>query len=106
MPSKQGISMMYRRHAAQHSARAADNLVAQNDKASGHGTLEGFFAALMKLGVFAQAERENRRYNRAQKRWKYHASYAAAGLNGARAVARRRRQIANGSLRSENGLCA
>jgi hypothetical protein len=32
--------------------------------------------------------------------------YAAAGLNGKRAVARRQRQIAAGSLRLDNGLVA
>ena len=97
--------MMYRRHMAQHSARAAEHLVAQNDKQSGHGTLEGFFAALMKLGLFAQAERENRKFNRVDKRQKRNSMYSASGLNGERAMARRRRQIANGSLRVENGLC-
>jgi hypothetical protein len=32
--------------------------------------------------------------------------FAAAGLNGKRAVARRQRQVATGSLRGENGLVA
>ena len=98
--------MMYRRHAALHSAWQADNLVAQNDKASGHGTLEAFFATLMKLGIFAQAERENRKFNSADKRRHKNSMYSASGLNGERAMARRRQQIAAGSLRAENGLVA
>ncbi len=94
--------MMYRRHAAQHSAKTFDSIASAAQ--STVGTIAGFFETLIKLGVFAQAERENRRIDRVQKRHRYHTGYAADGLNGKRAMARRVRQIAAGSLRAENGL--
>lgn len=89
--------MMYRRHAAQHSGKATSNIAAVANAAA--GMTAAFFAALQKLGVFEQAERENRRYNRVAKRDRKSGEYYAAGLNGKRAVARRQRQIAAGSLR-------
>lgn len=94
--------MMYRRHTAQHSAKMFDNIASAAQVMV--GTVAGFFETLIKLGVFAQAERENRRINRVNKRNNRHTTYFANGLNGARAMARRRRQIAAGSLRVENGL--
>lgn len=56
-------------------------------------------------GLFDEAIKENRRRDRITTRWRRHNSYAAVGLNGPRAVARRVRQIAVGQLRRENGLC-
>lgn len=96
--------MMYRRHAAQHSAKNFDNVAAKAEP--NVGMTAAFFSMLQKLGIFAQAERENRRYNRVAKRERHSSSYSTFGLNGERAMARRRRQIANGSLRRENGLVA
>lgn len=51
----------------------------------------------------AQA-RMQRRYDRFMKRETKAQAYATVGLNGSRAVLRRQRQIAAGSLRAENGL--
>jgi hypothetical protein len=96
--------MMYRRHAAQHSAKSYDNIATKAETET--GSLSQFFATLLKLGVFAQAERENRQHNRAAKRQKRNSMYSASGLNGERAMARRRRQIASGFLREANGLVA
>lgn len=89
--------MMYRRHAAQHSGKTFDNIAAKAFPAM--GTLAAFFATLQRMGIFAQAERENRRYNRVAKRHAKSGAYYANGLNGPRAVARRRRQIERGQLR-------
>ncbi len=94
--------MMYRRHAAQHSAKTFDNIASIAQVVV--GMVAGFFETLVKMGVFAQAERENRRRTRYAKRWTKHHNYMGHGLNGTRAMARRRRQIAAGSLRAENGL--
>lgn len=90
------ITMMYRRHAAQHSAKNFDNIASKAEPAA--GITAAFFAALHKLGVFAQAEQENRRFNRLAKRRTKSSAYYANGLNGPRAVARRRRQIERGQL--------
>ena len=49
--------------------------------------------------IQAFMRRMQRRMDRYNKREAKHAAYAMAGLNGDRAVARRRRQIAAGSLR-------
>jgi len=87
-----------------HSARTFDNIAATAEP--NVGMTGEFFAMLMKLGVFASAERANRRYNRATKRHNRNSMYSASGLNGERAMERRRRQIAAGSLRAENGLVA
>lgn len=95
---------MYRRHAAQHSAKHFDNIASAAEP--NVGITAAFFAMLQKLGVFEQAERENRKYNRIAKRARRSSTYFAAGLNGDRAIARRQRQISNGSLRRENGLAA
>lgn len=89
--------MMYRRHAAQHSGKIADNIAAKAEP--NVGITASFFAMLQKLGIFAQAERENRRYTRVAKRHSKHQNYYSAGLNGPRAVARRKRQIEAGQLR-------
>lgn len=94
--------MMYRRHAAQHSAKSFENI--STEAKAETGSLAGFFSTLLKMGVFAQAERENRRHDRSRKRQNKHHNYMGFGLNGPRAKARRRRQIAAGSLRCENGL--
>lgn len=96
------MPVMYRRHAAQHSVRAFNNIASAAQ--STVGTLAGFFETLVKLGVFAQAERENRRFNRVAKRQHRNSVYSESGLNGARAMARRARQIAAGSLTTANGL--
>lgn len=97
--------MMYRRHAALHSTKIFDNIAAVAGAAAS-GVAGAAIAMLHKLGIIEQAERENRRYNRVAKRSRCNSAYSASGLNGARAVARRQRQIANGSLRRENGLVA
>lgn len=89
--------MMYRRHAAQHSGKLAENIATKAEP--NVGMTAAFFAMLQKLGVFAQAERENRRFNRARKRDAKSTAYYSAGLNGPRAVARRKRQIERGQLR-------
>lgn len=65
---------------------------------------EALLGALIKMGIYEQAMRENRRHNRTAKRYGHSARNAKAGLNGIRAVARRQRQIAAGSLRVANGL--
>lgn len=88
--------MMYRRHAAQHSAKNFENIAAKAEPTA--GITAAFFSALMKLGIFAQAERENRSFNRAAKRRVKSGAYYANGLNGPRAVARRLRQIQRGQL--------
>ena len=88
--------MMYRRHAAQHSAKSFDNIAAKAEP--NVGITAAFFSMLQKLGVFAQAERENRRFTRVAKRRAKSSAYYANGLNGPRAVARRRRQIERGQL--------
>jgi hypothetical protein len=67
---------------------------------------EALMGALVKMGIYEQAMRENRRRTRTAKREGHSARNAIAGLNGKRAVARRQRQIAAGSLRVENGLVA
>lgn len=67
------------------------------------GSLAQFFAVVSKA-LLDQAWRDNRRYDRVQKRERHHCSYSSRGLNGPRAVARRRRQIEAGSIRAENGL--
>lgn len=67
---------------------------------------EALLGALIKNGIYEQAKRENRRRDRVARRYSHSARNAAASLNGKRAVARRLRQIAAGSLRVENGLVA
>lgn len=77
-----------------------DNSASEN---ASKGPLSQFFA-MVSRALMDQAWRENRRYDRIAKCQKKHSSYMESGLNGERAIARRRRQIANGSLRHENGL--
>lgn len=95
---------MYRPSPAARTARA----FMQQAVSAGTNALaiagEAMLGALIKLGIYEQAMRENRRINRSQKRANRHSTYFAAGLNGKRAVARRQRQIAAGSLRVANGL--
>lgn len=65
------------------------------------------FAQILKaVGLYEAAWRENRRHDRRQKRWDKHNSWRRSGMacNGERERSRRRRQIAAGSLRVENGL--
>jgi hypothetical protein len=52
----------------------------------------------------AAQRRMMRKRDRAAKRHAIHERFALAGLNGTRAVARRLRQIAAGSLTAANGL--
>lgn len=59
---------------------------------------------LGKIGIYEAAERENRRRARQVKRWQKHTTYHASGLNGARAMARRKAQIERGALTAANGL--
>jgi hypothetical protein len=94
--------MMFRRHAAQFSAKSFENIATAAQTTV--GAVSGFFETLIKMGVFAQAERENRRRTRQFKRYNKHHNYRGHGLNGARAMARRRCQIAAGSLTASNGL--
>lgn len=94
--------MMYRRHAAQQPRpdRSAAIMAASfMDVARG-----AVLGMLMQLGIYDAAHRENRRRERHAKRWLKHDTYRAAGLNGARATARRRRQIIAGQLTVANGL--
>lgn len=67
---------------------------------------EALMGALVKMGIYEQAMRENRCRTRTAKREGHSARNAIAGLNGKRAVVRRQRQIAAGSLREANGLVA
>jgi hypothetical protein len=67
---------------------------------------DAVFGKLIAAGIYDQAMRENRQFNRVQKRGNKHHNYMGYGLNGPRAMERRRRQIAAGSLRVENGLVA
>ncbi len=83
--------MMYRPHAAQHprpDATVAKSFVTM----AAHKVLD-YLAA---MGVYEVAQRENRRWNRTEKRKRQTSTYFAAGLNGARAVARRARQRVTG----------
>lgn len=94
--------MMHRPSASARSARKG-----QNDGALMRAVLAGHmgFDALPSLlagqikDIMARRERQQ---NRAVKRWRKSTSHG--GLNGPRAVLRRQRQIAAGSLRVENGL--
>lgn len=54
--------------------------------------------------VYKQAQRENRQRDRGIERAIRHKFYRWEGLNGPRALARRRRQIVNGQLTFANGL--
>lgn len=65
---------------------------------------EALLGALIKVGIYEQAMRENRRRTRVSRRYNRSTAYANVGLNGPRAVARRLRQIAAGSLTAANGL--
>lgn len=96
--------MMYRVSAALRSAKSFKNIAMAAAKNIAETTGEAATALFVQLGIMAQAERENRRRNRYVKRWSRHVSYNNCGLNGARAVSRRRRQIASGQLRAANGL--
>lgn len=98
--------MMYRPNPAAAAARRFSNIM----KAAGTGALafaaDALLGALVSAGIYEQAMRDNRQHDRHNRRAGYSARNAAAGLNGKRAVARRQRQIAAGSLRVENGLAA
>jgi hypothetical protein len=93
--------MMYRRNSAQ-TPRPAEHSIAAP------GMWDAVKAAvaawLANTPLYDAAWRENRRRDRAEKRAKRHGVYFSAGLNGEAAMARRRRQIAAGSLKAENGL--
>ena len=89
---------MYRR-ALQASYRAIQ-LVADSQLAGAVQDAGALLAASMqRLSMIQQAERVYRRWNRANKRLQKHTTFHASGLNGARAMQRRRTQIAAGSLR-------
>lgn len=91
--------MMYRRHAAQQPRRNAFVAAA--------GVVAAAVSHMLALaGVYDQAWRENRQRDRGIARARRHSTYQLRGLNGPRAVARRRRQIAGGSLTVANGLVA
>lgn len=82
--------MMYRRNAAQTPRPGSFSLTADKSFATmAAGKILEFLAS---MGVIALAERENRKWNRLHKRQRKHTTYFAAGLNGERAMARRRRQ--------------
>lgn len=96
--------MMYR---PSPSATAARNFVNTAIRAGTNALAiagEAMLGALIQMGIYEQAMRENRRIDRTARRDGHSARNAEAGLNGTRAVARRCRQIAAGSLRVENGL--
>jgi hypothetical protein len=80
--------MMYRRNAAQ-TPRPADKTTHMS---FGQMAAQAVLDFLDKAGIINRAERENRRRDRHLKRAKRHSSYFTNGLNGDRAVARRRRQ--------------
>lgn len=86
------------------SARSFAHIAANAAKSIAEATADKVTELYVQLGIMAQAERETRRRHRFMKRHTHFARNAAAGLNGKRAVARRLRQIAAGSLRAENGL--
>lgn len=95
---------MYRRNAAitpRTDHRALASQISTADAIKGV-----VLSMLMKVGLLDQAEREHRRWEREHKRTNKHTTYFKNGLNGERAVERRRRQIAAGSLRAKNGLVA
>ena len=80
--------MMYRRNAAQ-TPRPADKTTHMS---FGQMAAKAVLDFLVSSGLMDRAERENRRRDRHLKRAKRHTSYFTNGLNGERAVARRRRQ--------------
>lgn len=65
---------------------------------------DALLGALIQMGIYEQAMRENRQRNRVSKRHRYNVGHMLD--NGTRSMERRRRQIAAGSLRVENGLVA
>lgn len=97
--------MMHRAFAAK-SARTYANVVASAALGVKDMAAEAALAFLHKVGIYEQAMRENRRRTREFKRFNKSSNYCAVGLNGPRAMARRRRQIERGQLRAENGLVA
>lgn len=96
--------MMYRPSAAMRSAKSFKSIATAAAKSIAEATADTVTSLFVQLGIMERAERENRRRNRFMKRWTKHHNYAGHGLNGPRAMARRQRQIAAGSLRAENGL--
>jgi hypothetical protein len=80
--------MMYRRNAAL-TPRPADKTVRQSFGAMAAQAVLDF---LVSSGLIDRAERENRRRDRHIKRERRSQSYYVGGLNGERAMARRRRQ--------------
>lgn len=86
--------MMYRPNPAQRPRVAQSAAVAgQSFVSMAASQVLGYLAS---LGIIDRAERENRRRDRHIKRARRSHSYWAYGLNGARAVARRRRQRETG----------
>lgn len=82
--------MMYRRNAAQ--TPRPDRIVAGGGASFLAMAAHQVLGYLASIGLYQQAEREKRRFDRFEKRARKHTTYFAAGLNGDRAVARRRRQ--------------
>lgn len=85
-----------------HSLSSRVAVLRQNIAGAAAATAAALFA---EIGALEKAaERLSRQLNR-YRRWNArHSAYYAAGLNGKRAVERRRRQIAAGSLGTANGL--
>lgn len=97
--------MMYRPTAAAATARRFMRIAIDAGTNAIATVVDALKGAMISAGLYEQAMRENRQYDRAQKRFNWHQRARDTGLNGPRAVARRRRQIEAGSLRVENGLC-
>src|SRR4051812_43437932 len=95
---------MYRASIARQSARAFKQISVDANKSILEMGGEMLLAFFQQSGIMSQAERMNRRRDRTISRYNRHYSYGCVGLNGHRAMDRRRRQIAAGSLRAENGL--
>lgn len=95
--------MMYRRNAAVTPRRETQANVAEGGFLA---AIRGAVASMFGADVWDAAWRENRRIERLAKRYRLSVRYANAGLNGARAVERRMRQIAAGQITHANGLVA
>jgi hypothetical protein len=73
-------------------------------------TVDSVAAAVAKMmtatieALYEQAWRENRQRDRFETHARRHTTYHARGLNGDRAVERRRRQIAASQITKSNGL--
>lgn len=97
---------MYRPPVGLRAVRAFKNGAAKAAFSFAGVAADAVLAILTQAGILDAAERENRRRARHEKRRSRYTTYQAHGLNGKRAVARRQRQIARGSLKRENGLVA